>query len=89
MTADDFAGVTEGQMVKRLKEIFNQTAVRINCSITKTDQLIRLAYDIVYACNETVTMTSTDRRIETIAMNPKLNHTKVDHMISCGELGTL
>lgn len=83
----DFAAATQGQMAKRLKEIFNETAVRMNYSIKKTDQSIHFAYNIIYACNETIT--TTDGIIHTMAMNPKINQAKVDNMISCGEFGIL
>ena len=83
MTTNGFAAATQGQMAKRLKEIFNETAVRMNCSIAKTDQSIRFAYNIIYACNETIR--TTDGMIETSTVNSKINQAKVDNMISCGE----
>lgn len=87
MTADDFAATTQEQMSNRLKEIFNETVVRISYSINKTDKVIHFAYTIVYACNETITIASADGTRKTIAINPKFNKTKVDDMVSCGELG--
>lgn len=89
MTADDFALTTQDQMNNRLKEIFNETVVRSDYVITKTDQFIHFAYALVYACNGTITVTSNNGTRKTIAMNPKFNKNKVDDMVSCGELDML
>lgn len=85
INSDDYAATTQNQMGNKLKEIFNETAIRINCSITKTTKSVNFAYNIVYGCNETITTALSDGTTGTVGVNAKLNKTRVDDVISCGQ----
>lgn len=81
---NDFANVTGIQIANRLKELFNETIVNINCTVTNTSSSISVAYNIVYACNQTTTTVLSNGTTITIPVNANLNKTQVDQALSCG-----
>lgn len=85
ISANDYASITEEQITNKLKELFNETAVNINCTVTKTNNAVSIAYKVIYACNETLTTVQPDGSNKTKTVNTKVDTSKVHQAISCGK----
>jgi muramidase (phage lysozyme) len=83
-TPEDFANATGTQLTDRLKELFNETLVSINCTIAKSTTSINVGYNIVYGCNETTATVLANGTTKTVPVNTNLNKTRVDQVVSCG-----
>ena len=80
----DYAAVTGDQIGDQLKELFNETVVHTNCTVTKTNNVYSIAYKIIYGCNDTTSTVLSNGTTKTVQTNTKLNQTKVHELISCG-----
>lgn len=84
IVAEDYATITGDELSSQLADIFNDTALNINCTVTRVNNTVSFNYQVIYACNETITTNLTNGTTATTQVNSKINTTRVKDAVSCG-----
>jgi hypothetical protein len=84
MNNTDYTTSTQAQINAKLQELFNETAVSINCTVAQTTNSTGIGCKIIYACNQTTTTVLANGTTNVTQVNSKCNTTKVHQVVSCG-----
>ena len=85
MTPEDYTSATQQQITGILKNQFGEIPVNVNCTMKKASNTVSVAYQVIYACNETITTTTATGSSRTTTTTSKVDTSKVQQADSCGK----
>ena len=83
--ASDYATNTKDQIVVKLMEIFKESVVFIDYTVTQTGDTVNINYKIVFNCINTTTTVLPDGTTKITEKKSTTNTTQVEKAISAGE----
>ena len=83
--ASDYATSTKDQIVAKLLELFKESVVFIDYTVTENGDSVNIAYKIIFACNETTTTVLPDGTTKKTEVKSTVDRSQVEKTVTAGQ----